>query len=242
MISEPHIRLYCGRYNDLHKLKIMENELLSEKSVELLGINIDYKINFNKHISKHCKKAAGQLNAICRIGNYIDVEEKTVLINSFVNTNFNYCPLVWFFCSPESLRKIERIQERALRIISNDFVSDYCSLLTSSDKSTFLIKQHRNLANEIFKTLNNLNPAYMKDIFVRNNRSENSRRPNDLSKPSVQGCTYGSNSLRSLGPNIWNSLPEDFKSAQSLKIFKKLISTWDGESCSCKLCRMCGNS
>ena len=72
-------------------------EITTEKVVNLLGIDIDYKINFNKHIGILCKKAAGQLNAICRMNKYIGENEKLVLIQSFVQANFNYCPLVWFF-------------------------------------------------------------------------------------------------------------------------------------------------
>ena len=96
---------------------------------------------------------------------YIGGNEKSVLIQSFVQANFNYCPLAWFFTSPESLRKIERIQAKALQILSNDYENSIEFLLSKLEKTTFLIKQHKNLAIEIFKTLNNLNLDYMKDIF-----------------------------------------------------------------------------
>ena len=54
---------------------------------------------------------------------------KEVLLNSSVYSNFNYCPLVWYFCSSKSFYKIEKIQERALRLLHNDFPSDYAELL-----------------------------------------------------------------------------------------------------------------
>ena len=90
----------CGRHNDVHKLKFAGLEITSEKIVNLLGIDIDYKLNFNKHIGSLCKRAAGQLNAICRMGKHVGENEKKVLIQSFVQANFNYCPLVWYFSSP----------------------------------------------------------------------------------------------------------------------------------------------
>ena len=55
--------------------------------------------------------------------------KKEVLLNSFVYSNFNYCPLVWHFCSSKSLYKIEKVQERGLRLLHNDFASDYVELL-----------------------------------------------------------------------------------------------------------------
>ena len=51
--------------------------------------------------------------------------EKEVLLNSFFIPSFNYCLLVWHFCYSKPLKKIEKIQERALRILYNDSTSDY---------------------------------------------------------------------------------------------------------------------
>ena len=76
---------------------------------------------FYEHISKLCSKSAGQLNAICRIGHLIGLEERKILINSFIYANFNYCPLVWHFSSRKSINKIENIQKRALRFLLNDY-------------------------------------------------------------------------------------------------------------------------
>ena len=56
------------------------------------------------------------------------------------------------------MNKIEKIQQRALRILRNDLVSDYSGLLKESGKATMTIKRLRCLTIEIFKTLNNLKP------------------------------------------------------------------------------------
>ena len=231
----------CGRHNDIHKMNFSGFEITTEKVVKLLGIEIDYKLNFNKHISSLCKKAAGQLNAICRMGKHVGENEKNVLIQSFVQANVNYCPLVWFFTSPDSLRKIERIQERALRILYSDYASDIKDLLKKANKTTFLINQHKNLAIEIFKTLKNVNPDYLKEIFVKNQDPyelrDNSRHENDLINQKFKAFTYGECSLRVLGPQIWNALPTAFKNSQTLFVFKNFIKTWEGPTCVCKMCK-----
>ena len=63
---------------DLSKsvLKINGVELTMESSVKLLGIEIDNKLNFEKHISNICKKASNQLNAICRLQTFLGHKEK----------------------------------------------------------------------------------------------------------------------------------------------------------------------
>ena len=54
---------------DLRKsvVKINDVELTMESSVKVLGIEIDNKLNFEKHIPNICKKASNQLNVICRV-------------------------------------------------------------------------------------------------------------------------------------------------------------------------------
>ena len=149
-----------------HKLIIDNKEIKTTNSIKLLGINIDDQLKFNEHISVLCSKAAMQLNALSRLQKYMGKSEKEAIINSFILSNFNYCPLVWHFSSCESIRKIEKIQKRCLRIILNDYESDYETLLCNSNKPTMKIRRLRTLAVEIFKTQNEINLPYMKDIVT----------------------------------------------------------------------------
>ena len=104
-----------------HKLKIYNNEIETTKSVNLLCIEIDNQLSFNQHILKLCSKAAMQLNAICRLAKFMGNKEIIARINNFVYFNFNYCPLVWHFCSCESSQKIEKIQKHCLRLVLDDY-------------------------------------------------------------------------------------------------------------------------
>ena len=63
-------------------------------SVDIIDITIDYKLNFNLHTDKTCLNSANQLNALVRLKRFLGNEDRKVLINSFVLSNFNYCPLV----------------------------------------------------------------------------------------------------------------------------------------------------
>ena len=120
----------------------------SEETVKLLGVTLDYKLNFDPHISHLCKKAAEQLNVLKRLKSFISFAEKEVLVQSFVYSNFNCCPLVWYFSSSKSLQKIERIQERALRFLYHDHKSSYDDLLTrSKNVQCFLLVREPSVSN-----------------------------------------------------------------------------------------------
>ena len=64
--------------------------------MELLRVEIGNKLSFEEHIPALVKKASNQLNAISRIQRFIGFKEKEILLNSFVYSNFNYCPSVTF--------------------------------------------------------------------------------------------------------------------------------------------------
>ena len=92
-------------------------------------VTIDYMLNFDLHISDICKKAARQINVLCRPSRYLSTETKLLIYKSFVRSNFSYCPLVWHFCSKSSTDKMEKLQYRALRLVYSDFISSYEDLL-----------------------------------------------------------------------------------------------------------------
>ena len=224
------------------RISIQGKTIKSENSVKLLGIQLDYKLNFDPHISALCKKAATQLNVLKRLRAYIGFDARKVLVQSFVYSNFNYCPMVWHFCSAKSMHKIEKVQERALRFLHNDHASSYNDLLLKSQRCTMHVHRLRAISIEIFKTLNGLNPSFMKDIFQVRSSNYSSRNPNNLAHYRPNQVTFGTHSLKFLGPQIWNCLPNELKSAESLNTFKRLIAQWDGPMCNCNACRFTVNN
>ena len=66
------------------------------------------------HISGLCRKAASNLNALKRFKKYISADDRILVANSYVLSNFNYCSMVWHFCGKGDTHKIEKIHERAI--------------------------------------------------------------------------------------------------------------------------------
>ena len=60
----------------------------------------------------------------------------------------------------------------------------------------------------------------------------------NLNIPRKRQVTFGTKSLESLCPKIWNNLPYHIKSAENLNVFKNLIKKWNGSSCSCNVCAL----
>ena len=72
-----------------------------------------------------CKKAGQKLHALARIASYMNVEKLRIMMNTFVMSQFSYCPLSWMFHDRSVNMKINKIQERALRIAYKDCCSRF---------------------------------------------------------------------------------------------------------------------
>ena len=139
----------------------------------------------------------------------------------------NYYVLVWLFCDSKSTFKQEAIQKRALRFLFDDYESDYEHLLSLANKPTIEVRKLRFLAIEIFKTINELNPSFMTKIFTLNTGRIASRKV--LKVKSQVSRRYGTNSLRSLGPRIWNALPLEIRTCEYLSTFNSMNNAFVSE-------------
>ena len=123
-------------------------------------------------------------------------------------------------------------------MVLDDYESDYETLLQKTNMSTLQIIRIKTSATEIFKTFHSLNPIYMNEIFQTNpSITRNLRSRNNLVTHRYNSVTYGKNSLRILGPTIWNHLPDEYKTAEDLQTFKSLLRQWKGPQCNCNLCK-----
>ena len=85
--------------------------------VKLLGITVDNQLNFKKHIEELSKKASSKLHALRRITEYLTVQKATILANVFIDSQFNYAPLIWMFAGKTLINKICKIHHRTLQVV-----------------------------------------------------------------------------------------------------------------------------
>ena len=157
-------------------------------------------------------------------------------MKAFINSQFGYCPLVWMCHSRRLNHRINRIQERSLRIVYDDAISSYEDLLRLDDSVTIHEKNIQALVTEMFKVVKGIGPDIMNDVFqLKENSLYSTRFP--FKTHNVHTEHYGKESLSFLGPKLWSLVPEKIKMSNSLKEFKELIKTWKTDKCPCRLCK-----
>ena len=80
-------------------------------------------------MSNVCKKASGKVTALARLARFLPYHKRRIILKTFIESQFSYCPLVWMFCSKTINKKINHIHERALRLVHNDYTSSFTDLL-----------------------------------------------------------------------------------------------------------------
>ena len=77
-----------------HKVISNNTEIASSNEEKLLGILLDSKLNFDSHITSLYKKARQKISALARINHYLTPDQKLLLLNSVVKSQFSYYPLI----------------------------------------------------------------------------------------------------------------------------------------------------
>ena len=216
------------------ELNIDQVTLKNVTQVRLLGVIIDNKLTFERHISNICNSANNKLRALNRIRSYLDTEQCKYLANAYMLSTFQYCNAIWMFCNKKENSKINSIQMRTLRCIYSDQTQTFDELLEHDNSKTIHVKNLQALMIIIYQSLNNLNPTFMQDIFKVKESSYNLRAISSLVLPKCKSIKYGVNSTVFKGSLLWNSLPNEYKQAENLDIFKTKIKRWNGETCTCR--------
>ena len=109
---------------DIH---ISDVTISNEKRVKLRGINLESRLNFDFHVETLRKKASKAYHALTRVNNYIDSNKKRTHMNAFIKSQYSDCPLVWTFHNSTLNNNINRLHEKALKILTGK----NCVLLSS---------------------------------------------------------------------------------------------------------------
>ena len=118
----------CLKYN----LKIGSITVNKFDEAELLGITIEKTLNLKKYIENLCPTAQCKLHALRRIRKYLTLYKVNLLGNDFVDSQFNYAPLIWIFCHKTTCLKMQKNHHKTLKVIYQSEAS-YDDLLQLSN-------------------------------------------------------------------------------------------------------------
>ena len=147
----------------------------SRVSFKLLGITLNNKLKFDKHVFNICAKDNKKVSTLRRVAKFLPFQKRPILLKALTQSKFKYCPLVWMFHRRQINDKVNKLHKKALRIVYNDTITSFEELLVQDKTFTIDHQKIQSLAIEMYKIVNNLPGRNLSEFFVRNNRNYNVR-------------------------------------------------------------------
>ena len=206
-------------------------------SEKLLGVIIDNTLDFMEHLNTLCKKANLKLHASNRISRFLSPEQYVLIINAYIKSLFNYCPLVWMFCYRGIMHNMNKFHERSVHLLLKNYKDDFQDLLRSSCDISTHQRCINSLLTVVYKYIHDLSPEIMNEVFSIRANICNTRQFNVFEIHIPTSNRYGLNSIPYKANHLWNLFPENHKSSPSLTLFKNEIKFWQCFNCPCNICK-----
>ena len=202
-------------------------------TVKSLGVHIDENLTWECHINELSKKIASGISAIKRIRYSVPYKTLLSIYNSLVQPHLDYCSSVWGSCSKSLSQKLQKLQNRAARVIT---FSNYDRNTDELLRMVNWVKLDRQRLVDksimMYKIVNNMVPEYLSSHFVlRSDTLTYNLRDSDGTLAIPQPRTnYCKRSLSYSGVVLWNSLPLNTRQSLSLNEFKSKLKNYDFDS------------
>ena len=172
------------------KINVKGCPISNEKIVNLLGVTVDNKLSFERHLNLVCKKVSHKLHALARVSKFISKKKLRVIMKTFIMSQSSYCPLVWMCHSRTLNNKINKLYERTLRVVYDDRQSTFEELFNIDKSVTIHQRNLQVLATELYKVYLGLAPELMNDIFKKRNVTYNFRKKSTFETRNIKSQSF----------------------------------------------------
>ena len=208
------------------KLNIRDNELEVVQKTKYLGLQIDNSLDWKEHVKTVSSKVSRAIGYLKHAKSFLPEETLRTMYTGIVEPHFRYCCSVWGCCGVTEINQLQKLQNRAARIVTgSSFDTPGQPLIKRLGWKTIdeLIASESNIL--VFKSLHELAPQYMCNLFTKTSQltSRNLRNTaTDLRLPK-KNSKNGQKCFSFRGAKSWNGLSAESKLASSLNSFKQCI-------------------
>ena len=190
-----------------------------------LGVYIDDKLNWTKHVDYLCEKLSKMSGMFSKLRHICDLKLLKTIYYALIESHLQYCNIIWGNATPSVLEPLIRLQAKILRIICflpNDTEN---TVLAQTQTKLLNIGQLNKLsiAKFMFKFKNKKLPKCFENFFrTRTGQQRYSLRSRVKEDFICEWgkSSYGMKRLQYEGVQLWNSIETDVRNSNSLREFK----------------------
>ena len=187
--------------------------------IKSLGLTI---LSWSNHVDEICRKVSSAIGAFKRIRHFISANTALQIYNALILPHFDYCSPVWDCLRGQSSDKLQKLQNRAARVITKlPFHTSSNLLLDTLKWAKLSLRRKKQKARIMYKTIHDLAPEYLQRLFSQGDAEYNLRKLEGkltLPKPNTN---YLKRSFFYRGTCLWNNLPQYLRNADSIVQFKR---------------------
>ena len=147
-------------------IKINECEINRVESVKSLGVYIDNHLTWTKHIDEISKKIASAIGALKQIIPYITTNTGIQVYQALIQPHFDYCCSVWDGLGETRSCKIQKLHNRAARVIMRAIYDARAGILLDAlHWDNLSLRREKLKAGLMFKTLKGNVPPYLQNMI-----------------------------------------------------------------------------
>ena len=215
---------------DILFLNLNNQNLNTIKNDKILGVVVDNNLSWSSHIDNICKKIKSNLWLLTRIKEYLSVDHRIQFYKTYIQPHIDYCNIVWGGTSPSNLDRIFRLQKRACKVILDYNVDNIFDSMQDLKILTVFERLFLRKAKFMFKVEKSLTPPYINEMFHLRNQNESlpllrSTASSNFIPPRPRKEIFKQSIMYS-GPIIWNSLPPELKSLNTVNSFHNFFIKW----------------
>jgi hypothetical protein len=207
--------------------------LTCSNHIKILGVTLDNKLNFDRHVSAICTSTYYHLRGLRHIRKSLDTTVANTIACSIIGSRLDYCNSVLAGVSDHCINRLQRVQNSAARVVLN--VSSRSSTKDSLSKLHWLPIEHRidfKIALLTFKALTTHEPDYLFSLLetYTPTRIMRSSASHSLVQPFCS-TSLASRAFSIYAARCWNSLPQSLRNSVtvspvvSLPTFKRHLKT-----------------
>ena len=222
-ISKTNFIIFGNRkYKGDINIKINNFNIERVYVTKFLGVYIDHKLNWKKHIDVICSKISRSISIMYKASKILNTHSLLSLYCTLILPYLNYCAENWGNTYETNLNKIFLKQKKVIRIIYKASFYEHTNNLFKSLK-ILKLKDLIELKNAtfMFKVINKELPPNLLSMFYNNkvNKHYNLRKKYDFQPKKVR-TNQKQLCLSSQGIKVWNSIDKNITSCKSLDTFK----------------------
>ena len=149
---------------NIHIDGVLINQSNQSKS---FGLIIDENLSWKAHIHEISKKVSPGIGALKRVRPFVSMHTAIKIYKGLIEPHFDYCSAVWDGLTQQLSEKLQKLQNRAIRVITkSSYDTSSRFLLNSLGWDNLSVRRAKQKANLMYKFINNLAPAHLCNSFA----------------------------------------------------------------------------